>query len=270
MSDITIVTAFFDIGRGNWTQEKGFLPYHKRTIDDYFQNFERLSKLDNEMVVVTSPDLIERVKAIRCDKKTHVIPFDLKNRMTHTLKKIEDIQKNNQYINMINANQRINPEYWNAEYVLINWLKPHFCYIACETLSLKSDVVAWIDFGYCRQDSFLNGLKKWKYDFDKKKIHFWSLRDIPKEINDDLLKSIISNNEVYITGPNIVASRDSWEDLYFDGLINIGFKELLDKKKLSDDDQTLWTLYASRYPERCEIHKIQNNEWFRIFKDYAQ
>jgi hypothetical protein len=31
MNEITIVTAFFDIGRGNWTPDKGLPHYLQRT-----------------------------------------------------------------------------------------------------------------------------------------------------------------------------------------------------------------------------------------------
>ncbi|MBD5709322.1 WlaTC/HtrL family glycosyltransferase, partial [Citrobacter freundii] len=53
-SSITIVTAFFDIGRGDWTSNKGFSPHLERTADTYIQYFENLSKLDNDMVIFTS------------------------------------------------------------------------------------------------------------------------------------------------------------------------------------------------------------------------
>lgn len=48
MSDITIVTAFFDIGRGEWATG-GF----KRTPEDYLNYFKQLAVLENEMIIFT-------------------------------------------------------------------------------------------------------------------------------------------------------------------------------------------------------------------------
>ena len=44
MNDITIVTAFYDIGRGDWK-------YFNRKTSYYFECFERLCKLKNKIVV---------------------------------------------------------------------------------------------------------------------------------------------------------------------------------------------------------------------------
>ena len=46
MNNISIVTAFFDIGRGNWTPEKGLPDYLYRTTDTYFERFGYLAQLD--------------------------------------------------------------------------------------------------------------------------------------------------------------------------------------------------------------------------------
>ncbi len=56
MNDITIVTAFFDIGRGNWTPDKGLPHYLHRPNEVYLERFGHLSKLDNRVIVFTSED----------------------------------------------------------------------------------------------------------------------------------------------------------------------------------------------------------------------
>ncbi|MCV8814770.1 hypothetical protein ODW73_09190, partial [Escherichia coli] len=64
-SSTTIITAYFDIGRGDWTANKGFREKLARSVDVYFSYFERLAALENEMIIFTSPDLKPRVEAIR-------------------------------------------------------------------------------------------------------------------------------------------------------------------------------------------------------------
>ena len=76
MSEITIVTAFFDIGRGSWSPSQGLPAYLQRTNDTYFERFANMASLENEMVVFTSEDLVERVNQIRGDKKTHINVVD--------------------------------------------------------------------------------------------------------------------------------------------------------------------------------------------------
>ena len=49
---ISIVTAFFDIGRGNLPNEKHgrILPhYQHRSVDTYFDFFSKLAKIQNDM-----------------------------------------------------------------------------------------------------------------------------------------------------------------------------------------------------------------------------
>ena len=38
-NDVSIVTFFFDTGRGDWTPDKGFPHYLHRTVDTYFERF---------------------------------------------------------------------------------------------------------------------------------------------------------------------------------------------------------------------------------------
>ena len=44
MNDITIVTSFFDIGRGNWTLDRGLPHYLQRTNETYLERFAHLAK----------------------------------------------------------------------------------------------------------------------------------------------------------------------------------------------------------------------------------
>ena len=70
---ITIVTAFFDIGRGDWTPDKGLPHYLERKTETYFERFSNLATLENPMVIYTSPDLVPKVQQIRGNKPTKII-----------------------------------------------------------------------------------------------------------------------------------------------------------------------------------------------------
>jgi hypothetical protein len=79
MNDITIVTAFFDIGRGDWTPDKGLPHYLHRTNKTYFDRFSHMAKLDNPMVVYTSKEFINDIKFIRQDRPTEILALDFPN-----------------------------------------------------------------------------------------------------------------------------------------------------------------------------------------------
>ena len=68
MSEITLVTAYFNIGRGSWT---GF----SRDNNKYIRYFEHWARLKNKLIVYTTPDIADKVKEIRRR-------FGLENRTT--------------------------------------------------------------------------------------------------------------------------------------------------------------------------------------------
>lgn len=264
MSDITIVTAFFDIGRGEWTPDKGLPHYLQRTNDTYFERFSHMAKLENHMVVFTSEKFGPKIHELREGRSTHVISIDFDNEYEDIRKRIKDVQRNFQFQNMINPNQVKNPEYWNADYVLVNMLKSHFVRMAIQHNLIQTEMAAWLDFGYCRDKSTLNGITKWQYNFDKEKIHFFHIKDY---VEGTYISEIIANNDVHITGPCIVAHKDKWPQLEF--LVNHSVNELL-KNDLIDDDQTLLLMSYLSKPEMFELHKVSPDDWFIVFRDYNE
>lgn len=264
MSEISIVTAFFDIGRGEWTPDKGLPHYLHRTTDTYFERFANMASLDNKMVVFTSKEFSDRVKEIRNGKPTEVVEVDFNDSFIELREQISKIQNNEQYSSKINPSQIKNPEYWNADYVLVNLLKSTFVNRAIQFNHIDTDLVAWLDFGYCRDKSTLNNVNKWKYDFDKDKIHFFNIKDY---VEGTYIQDIIANNDVHITGPCIVAGKNMWPSLEY--LANHTVTELI-KNNLIDDDQTILLMSYLLKPEWFELHKVSEDDWFVAFKEYSK
>ena len=258
---ITIVTAFFDIGRGEWTPDKGLPHYLERKTETYIERFGNLATLDNPMVIYTSPDLVPRIQQIRGNKPTKIIPFKFYDNCQELRLRIKDIQMSDDYKSKINPSQKSNPEYWSADYVLVNALKSTFIRHALPDIS--TELAAWVDFGYCHSMDTLNGISKWEYDFDPKKIHLFSIKDY---LPGTYISDIIFNNVVYMTGGVIVAGKEQW--LKLEALVNHSVNELL-KNNLIDDDQTLLLMSYLLAPEEFEIHKKSPDDWFFIFKDFA-
>jgi protein YibB len=268
MGNITIVTAFFDIGRGDWTPEKGLPHYLYRSNETYLERFGHMATLDNEMVIFTTKDLVDKITKYRVGKedKTKVITLDFNDMFKEERLKIAEIQTNDEYRSKISPYQIKNPEYWSPDYVLVNFLKAHFVNHAIDSGSVTNDLVAWIDFGYTRTFDMLGGHTKWNYDFAKDKIHFWQHKefDVSRTILD-----VIANNDVHILGAKIVAGKEMWPTL--EKLINHSINELM-KENLIDDDQTVMLMSYLLKPELFEIHKIvPDHSWIEhnsVFKEY--
>ena len=264
MNDITIVTAFFDIGRGEWSPDKGLPHYLQRTNDTYLQRFGHMAKLENDMVVYTSKDMVDEIKYLRQDRPTEILTLDFPESFKLLREEIKKVQTNPEYQAKINPMQVKNPEYWNADYVLVNALKSAFVNRALQSNAIETDLVAWLDFGYCRDESTLGGNKRWQYPFDKNKIHLFNIKEW---VDGTIIQDVISNNDVHITGPCIVAGRELWPIL--EGLVHHSLNELF-KNGLVDDDQTLLLMAYLQKPEFFELHRVNDQDWFVAFRSFNE
>jgi protein YibB len=269
MSDITVVTAFFDIGRGSLPatyRGRALPPHQHRSVDTYFSYFENLAQLDNDMVVYTTPNFAKRVYETRAkfglEKRTKVAVVDsyLPENFKPVKNKIEQIMNNPEYFEKVVNPQLI--EYWHSDYVLVNIFKSLYVTDAIQNRFVKTDLTAWIDFGYCRNENTIPNPKTWSYNFDTEKIHFFNMAEIDKERPID---NIIYTGDVYIQGCHIVAGTKKWELLR-----QLVFKNLnaLLNYNLSDDDQTLLLMSYLTQPEDFELHFVDPSDWFVIFKRF--
>lgn len=254
MSNISLVTAFYDIGRGNWSPQHGHPGYLHRTTDTYIERFSYMTRLANDITVFTSEDLVDKIVAA-CDanSKVNIVVFDAIKHFAATREIIRSTQQSAIFKSKIQPNQIINPEYWNPDYVLVTNLKPYFVNKAIEMKKVKNDCVAWIDFGYCRSENKIPDSKEWKYDFDPSKIHLFSYKDY-----DNLpIEKIVCTNSVYILGAKAVAHKTLWPTML--NLMQSSFNSLLEKQ-LVDDDQGLWLYSYIKNPSVFSLHKIPDHQ----------
>lgn len=262
---ITIVTAFYDIGRGDWTPDKGLPHYLQRTTDTYIERFSHMAQLENEIIVFSTADIIERLKPLRGERPTKWIIFDALLKHENLIRDIHSIQKSESFQNLIHPQQRLNPEYWNPEYVLVNFLKSIFVNMAIQNGLIQTELAAWLDFGYCRTPDKIPASKKWSYDFDVNKMHLFNYKDY----DNKPIPEIISTNDVYILGAKIVGGISAWpkfESAMRESLLMLGSNGLI------DDDQTLMLMSTIKHPDLFELHKIPDHQFgldpFVIFSDF--
>lgn len=265
--NISIVTAFYDIGRGSWEGWVNGNPlptYLKRTNEEYFSRFERLLKLENDITVFTEAKFYSTFKDLskKHNKTIGIIDFpDWKDVYADVAfyQRIEKIQQEKEFANMIK--QPWNPEYWSPEYVMINALKSFFVNSIINNGLTKEKLVAWIDFGYAREDADVP-TNVWNYDFDPQKIHlFTQKQEIP---SIDHLYNIVYNNVIF-QGCHIVADATGWLDL--ETMMHENYMQLFFENMMDDDQGVLAMCYRDK-KQAFEVHHNPGPNWFTAFRNF--
>ncbi|WP_272678291.1 WlaTC/HtrL family glycosyltransferase [Providencia sp. PROV137] len=256
---ISIVTAFFDIGKASWNAQNGKENRLARTADTYFDYFNKLAQLENEIIVFTSHEYEKRILELREGRPTKVITLDLFSKFKHTLSKISSIQLSEEYKNKIRPQEAVNPECWSEKYVLVTNLKYYFVHKAIESGLVSNELVAWVDFGYCRKNKTTYGIKNWYHPFDENKIHLFTIRDDFKIEPLDIVVGRALRNEVFIAGSPIVGSQNLWRRFY---LITSEIQRRYLKIGIVDDDQGTLLIAATENPELVDLHFLGKMKWF--------
>lgn len=248
MSEITLVTAYFDIGRGLWKKQE-------RDNNKYIEYFRFWARIKNRLIIYTTREFREEIWEIRksfgLEDRTKIIVIDdfrdfdkemynkIKKTMNHELAKTfyfkHDIKR---------------PEVWNWEYNYVVMLK-FYCMLDVVKNKYAEGMLAWIDFGFNHggNDGIINTSEfnfEWKYNFTNK-IHLF----ISKSIDDRPIFDIIKSLDVYIRGNIMIAPDFLWEKYFY--LIKESMLSLL-RCGLCDDDQTIELMAYKENPEIFETH----------------
>lgn len=271
---ISIVTMFFDIGRGDWSKQKGIADFANRDNDKYFAYFAHLAKLKNDMVVFTTPNFNERIRQLREDRPTTIINIDLESKFGDCIRKIEDIQNSENFVKHIPESLRQNPEYRSPKYVLVTNLKVYFVNRAIKEKLVRHNQVAWVDFGYCRNLSTLQNIAEWHYNFSSNRMNFFTIRrdkywyiinrpKFPRTI--EATKQAIFNNVPYLIGGVIVGTQKNW--LGFGNIVR-EIQTILLHDNIVDDDQGIFLMCHTLYPKLIKLNYIGAQNWFGVFEKF--
>ena len=256
MSEITIVSGFFDIGRGDMT---GF----QRSNQKYVEYFRFWARMRNKLVVYTDKATAEQVLKIRDsfhlkDRTRIIIIDDVYKLEPELFKQIRAVTDNKEAVNFRTCPQ--NPESWNPQYNYVTCLKPYFVADAVKN-GYVDGMVAWVDFGYnhggqtCIHAEEFDFL--WCYDFAPK-IHLFAM----EPMDDMPVFEIVRTMRAYIAGAIMVAPALLWQefaDLYKQSVLHLthcGF---------ADDDQTVSVMAYRENPDLFEIHPV--DDWFIALKE---
>lgn len=250
MNDVTIVTAFLDIGRGSW---KNF----QRDHTFYLNNFKNLTGVRNDLIVFTESRFFEDIRAMREDVRLVSIDH-IRDEYSGLIQSIGDIQKSAAFKNFVY--DKTLPEYNHPEYVFINYMKSFFLTTAIDNGMVKTDTSAWIDFGYVRQPEFCPTGTILKFD-TKNKINIFTMTD-NLNFSYDQIKEIVRRNIVTIQGCHIVAPNHLWPWLFERMTFNLN-RLMMDG--FVDDDQTILLMSYLDDPSKFNKVKANGRNWFNIF-----
>jgi len=235
--DVTLVTAFLDIGRENWD-------HWKRSSNAYLEAFKKYLNFDYRMVIYIDDKYYDEIKSI-C-KDNIVIPINEKWMEENSwcwrqLEKEKNIMENPNYINLIK--HRITcPETHNPKYTLINHAKIDFVVDAMKYID--SNYVAWSDFGYF---GVANSIPKNILDirkFDLERINLCSFKLI-SEKDTDIIYTLQHAPEImngyFFFGPKKLLKE--YQILYHSKL------EEFQNAGFADDDQHLMIRCVIKKPE---------------------
>ena len=255
--EITIVTAFYDIGRAEW---KGF----ERSAKKYLKYFEFWAGLKNELIVYTSKEFEKEIlnirKKFKLENKTKVIVKEYKSFDLDALKGIYRVFKEyDQSLNRALSNLNL-PEITQPLYCYITYIKPLIVADAIKN-DLTSDKILWLDFGF-NHGGFDIFTDKEQFNFalkaqpnlglDEHKINCFKLYD---DINKMNMPNIYLSLKFSIAGPLFYGNKKAYLKMSMD------FHEALRvflSFNIADDDQAII--------EWCIRNK---KEHYNILKSYT-
>lgn len=258
MSNITLVTGLWEIGRGELTE--GW----SRSFDHYLENFEKLLSIDNNLIIFGDDELETFVKERRRDENTQFINKSL------------DWFKNNEYYNKIQE-IRTNPDWYN----LSGWLKDStqaklemYNPLVMSKMFLLHDAVIldkfnsqklfWLDagitntvnVGYFTHDKVLDKIDKlfdrftfvaFPYEADKE-IHGFNINSMTEIVGQRVDK--VCRGGFFGGSKSIIREMNN---LYYDLMMSTLNKGLM------GTEESLFSIMAYKYPDLISYSEIEGN-----------
>ena len=260
MNDITLVTAFFDIGRENWGS-----PIFRRPNDNYFRAFSRLASYDYPMIIYADTRHADRIKEIinlnanhKNLKKIVLISEEWLKANFYPWSRLEletKIMSSEYYKNLIpNRVAMQYPENVNPRYTILTHSKIDFLCHASEAMLASHDNLLWVDFGYLSDTAVANGMmpksKLSSSSLVPDRVNLCSLNNPLNEQDFDPIHTLQNAPEKLTAG---VFGGDIKSLLKFRTLSHQALDEM-QERNLADDEQALWISCIKKASDLFAIH----------------
>lgn len=247
---ITIVTAFFDIGRG----EFGYLG---RSNDKYFEYFKFWARIQNDLIVYCQSSNARQIMKIRAqfglaDKTKICVIDDIFSIEKTTYDKMKEIENNRKFHNFRYSKKALSN---CADYDYIMYMKWWCLKDAASRLDSRH-MVAWLDFGYNHGGVYYTDPKDfnfiWEYDFEDK-INIFCLSDPNKACAIDYLQF---QADCCIGCPAVMTASNS---IKFWSYIKESMRALLSLDCIDDDQMLILMAYKLHSTD----FSFRICDWFR-------
>lgn len=254
--NITIVSAFFDIGRGKIADSA-----LTRSNMDYLSYFEFWARIRNKTIIYTEPKFVNEITKIRAkyglQKQTIVIPvedvYSIEQDLYEKMKKISQRKEFSNYRYYTDAMSNLA----NYDYIM---LMKYWCIMDAEQRGYITDMAAWVDFGFNHGgDCYVKPEEfdfSWEYPFEEK-IQYFALKDPEKELG---IRNLQLQTDC-IMGCLLLVPKKYCKQFW--NMIVDAMKSLLILDCIDDDQQLLLMAYRMK-PEIFEVHI---SDWFMGIKE---
>ncbi|CAI2353180.1 unnamed protein product [Caenorhabditis sp. 36 PRJEB53466] len=265
--EVTLVTGFLDIGRGEWD-------IYRRPLETYHQFMETLLTLQNNFVVFTdesSYDFVIKTRTkLKLMDRTKVYKITLNDLPLYgyinEAKKIIDDELKNEtfYRTVADLDMRTHPESISAEYNIVVNSKTHFLHNVTMENPFDSEHFVWLDAGYGHaNENHFPYSYHWRPALPDGKISLIKVTPYFDTVSDYDLKRLYRKNVALLSGGFIAGDKHSIGQLH--SIIHRKFIQLIYQNHV-DDDQTLLTLAVNSYPH---LFHVVLGDWFDAFRLFA-
>jgi len=258
--EVTLVTAFFDIGRGDFN----IVRCEPRSAQKYIDYFDFWARIQNKLIVYTSPEYANQIRDVRKkygrENETVIIEiediFSVEKDIYLRMKKIE---KDENFMDFRFWNKEVSNR---ADYNYIMLMK-YWCMQDAVTRGLCSNTVFWMDFGY--NHGGVCYTKSEEFNFCIKgatnnKIQLYALPH-KEPLNVHGAQSLQFQFDTF-SGSPVVAPAGMCNELW--QMTKTAMLSLISLDCIDDDQQLLLMAYKL-HSEYFEIH---NSDWFMPLKEY--
>jgi hypothetical protein len=268
MSDITLVTLFYNIGRETW----GLYP---RKVVEYLAAFETFLEYDYKMIIFVDyryfDELNEKVKNSKFNNKM-LIPINeqwlLDNLWSWSkLEREAEIMQSTKYKTLVSHRiDRNYPENVNPNYTILTHSKIDVVNYVIDNDLTDDEYLAWVDFGYFYNkvnDEFLpkSTLDLNKFDLDK--VNLCLINPIEERDKDIIYTLQYAPEKIgaYFFFANKSKFKEFQESCHrwLDTFQHLG---------IADDEQGIWIQCYFEDPELFKLHVFY--KWHQALKVFSK
>jgi hypothetical protein len=265
MSDITLVSMFYDIGRENWN-------LYPRKVQEYISAFEKFLDYDYTMIVFIDDKYIDKLQEKVIGSKITLIPINEEWVMSNLwswsrLDREKEIMSSFKYQSLVQHRIDKNyPENVNPLYTILTHSKIDVVNYAIDNNLIDTDYVAWIDFGYFYKKTSAEFLPTGPLDlnkFDLNKVNICLINSITDR-DQDVIYSLQYAPEK-IGAYFFMASKEKMQEFQ-----KLCHKWLLifQQNEIADDEQGVWLQCYFDQPNLFADHVFY--KWHQALREFSK